>query len=186
MYRIGFERNSDIVIGGCYAPVLQNVDDTQWTPNLILFNSSVVVRSTSYLAQQMFGQHLGDIVLNSNAHKNDFQTSCIQKGEEGDGKIGHLYFVASKDTKNNTLIVKFASVDTHDILVQAHIQGSSTSSNGLAYSLSAPADIDPSTVQNTLENPTAASIVHSLVSVSNGTWSVTIPAWSVVVVTIPL
>ena len=67
IYRIGFERNSDVIIGGCYAPVLQNIDNTQWTPNLIVFNAGIVVKSTSYLAQQMFGENLGNFILNSTA-----------------------------------------------------------------------------------------------------------------------
>ena len=186
VYRIAFERNSDVVIGGCYAPVLQNVADTQWTPNFILFNSSTVVKSTSYLAQKMFGEHLGNIVLESSARENDMQQIRVQKGGEGDGKLDKLYFVATKDTKDNTLIVKFASIDTQEILVRSQIQGSSVSSNGFSYSLSAGAGVDPSTIQNTLDNPTAATIVTSPLSIANGTWSVTIPAWSVVVVTIPL
>ncbi len=187
IYRIGFERNSDLVIGGCYAPVLQNVADTQWTPNLILFNASFVVKSTSYLAQQMFGQHLGNIVLNSTASKkNQTKLHAVRKGEEGDGKLGNLYFVATKDTKSNTLIVKLANVDSNDILVNTHIHPSSTSSVGTAYTLSAGPGVDPSTVQNTLSNPYATSIITSSISVHNGTCSITVPSWGVVVVTIPL
>ncbi|CAF4052480.1 unnamed protein product [Rotaria sp. Silwood2] len=187
VYRIGFERNSDIVIGGCYAPVLQNIDNTQWTPNFILFNASLVVKSTSYLAQQMFGQHLGNIILNSTAYKNNNKKSYnVHKGQEGDGKLDKLYFIATKDTKNNTLIVKFANVDSKDILVNTQIKKSLISSNGIAYTLSAGSGIDPSTVQNTLSNPNAASIVTSSVFLINGTCSITVPSWSVVVVTIPL
>ncbi|CAF1486254.1 unnamed protein product [Rotaria sordida] len=188
VYRIGFERNSDIVIGGCYAPVLQNINNTQWTPNFILFNASSIVKSTSYLAQQMFGQHLGNIILNSTAYKNNNKKQYnIPKGQEGDGKLDKLYFIATKDTKNNTFIIKFANVDSKDTLVHTQIKKSSiSSSNGIAYTLSAGSGIDPSTVQNTLSNPNAASIVTSSVSVTNGTCSITVPSWSVVVITIPL
>ena len=187
VYRIGFERNSDIIIGGCYAPVLQNIADTQWTPNFILFNASSVVKSTSYLAQQMFGQYLGNIIVNSTASKNkNIKHDSIQKGEEGDGKLDKLYFIATKNTKNNTLIIKFANVDSDDILVNTQIQKSSISSNGTVYTLSAGSGIDPSTVQNTLSNPNAASITTNPISILNGTCSIIIPSWSVVVVTIPL
>lgn len=187
IYRIGFERNSDIIIGGCYAPILQNIADTQWTPNLILFNASSVVKSTSYLAQQMFGQHLGNIVLNSTAHKNNqMKQYTVRKGEEGDGKLGNLYFIATKDRKNNILIIKFANVDRNDILVHAKIQNSLISSNGTTYTLSAGSGIDPSTVQNTLENPNAASIISNSTSIINGTCSITVPSWGIIVVIIPL
>jgi alpha-N-arabinofuranosidase len=186
VYRIGFERNSDIIIGGCYAPVLQNVDYTNVTPNLILFNASNVAGSTSYLAQQMFGQHLGNLLLNSTASNGSILHENIKKGQEGDGKLGNLYFVATKDTNTNILIVKFGSVDPSDINIKSQIQGSSTSSAGIAYILSAGSGVDPSTVHNTLSDPNAASITTAPVSVSNGVWSVTIPSWSVVVVSVPL
>ncbi|CAF3503492.1 unnamed protein product [Rotaria sp. Silwood1] len=188
VYRIGFERNSDIVIGGCYAPVLQNINNTQWTPNFILFNASLVIKSTSYLAQQMFGEHVGNIVLNSTAYKNNNKKKQqnVHKGEEGDGKLDKLYFIATKDTKNNTLIIKFANVDSKDILVNTQIKKSSISSDGIVYTLSAGSGVDPSTIQNTLSNPNAASIITSSIFVINGTCSITVPSWSVVVVTIPL
>jgi alpha-N-arabinofuranosidase len=186
IYRIGLERNSDIVIGGCYAPVLQNIDNTQWRPNLIVFNAGLVVKSTSYLAQKMLGENLGDLILNSTAANSTITHQFVQKGQEGDGKFGNLYFVATKRTNDNTLIVKMASVDPNDILVKAQIQGSTTSSTGLAYILTAGSGIDPSTIHNTINNPNAASIVTLPVSAVNGTWSVTVPSWSVVVVTLTL
>ena len=134
----------------------------------------------------MFGQHLGDLVLNSTAHHSEVEPESVRKGQEGDGKLGKLYFVATKDTKSQTLIVKFASVDTNDVVVNAQVQSSATSSTGQAYTLSAGAGVDPSTVQNTLTDPDAASIKTTSVPVSNGVWTMTVPSWSVVVVTIPL
>jgi alpha-N-arabinofuranosidase len=86
IYRIGFERNSDIIIGGCYAPVLQDIDNTQWVPNLIIFNASLTIRSTSHLAQTMFGQNLGNFVLNSTVTNSTMTHQSVKKGEEGDGK----------------------------------------------------------------------------------------------------
>ncbi len=56
----------------------------------------MVVKSTSHLAQQIFGQHLGNLLLNSTASNGTIDHQYVQKGEEGDGKLGHLYFVATK------------------------------------------------------------------------------------------
>jgi alpha-N-arabinofuranosidase len=186
IYRIGFERNSDIIISGCYAPVLQNINSTQWKPNLIVFNAGLVVKSTSYLAQKMFGENLGNFILNSTAVNSTMTHQSIRKGQEGDGKLGNLYFVATKRTNDNTLIVKFASVDRNDILVKTQIQGSTTSTAGLAYILTAGPGVDPSTVHNTIDDPNAASITTISVSVTNGTFSITVPSWSVVVVTLTI
>jgi alpha-N-arabinofuranosidase len=186
IYRIGFERNSDIIIGGCYAPVLQNIYETQWMPNLIVFNAGSVVRSTSYLAQQMFGVNLGNIILKSTAVNSTMTYQSVQEGGEGDGKLGNLYFVATKNINNNTLIVKLASADPNDILVKAQIQGSTTSSEGVAYILTAGPGINPSIVRNTIDNPTAASIITKPFSATDGTFSITIPSWSVVIATLTL
>jgi len=186
IYRIGFERNSDVIIGGCYAPVLQNIDDTQWTPNLIVFNAGLVVKTTSYLAQKMFGENLGDLFLNSTAANSNMKHQSVRKGEEGDGKLGNLYFVATKRTADNTLIVKLASVDPNDIVVKAQIQGSTTGAEGVAYTLTAGPGVDPSKAKNTIENPTAVSITSKPVSSTDGAFSVTVPSWSVVVVTLTL
>jgi alpha-N-arabinofuranosidase len=186
IYRIGFERNSEVIIGGCYAPVLQNIDQAQWTPNLIAFNAGLVIRSTSFLAQQIFGVNLGNFILNSTGANSTITHQSVRSGEEGDGKLGNLYFIATKRTNDNTLIVKLASVDPNDTLVKVKIQGSTTSSEGVAYILTAGPGVDPSTVKNTVMNPNAASIMTKPVSATDGTFSITVPSWSVVVVTLAL
>jgi alpha-N-arabinofuranosidase len=186
IYRIGFERNSDVIIGGCYAPVLQNVHNTQWTPNLIAFNAGLVVKSTSYLAQKMFGENLGNFILNSTAANGTISHESVRKGEEGDGKLGNLYFVATKRTNDNTLILKLASVDPNEIVVNAKIQDSTTSSDGLGYLLTAGPGVDPTTAHNTIDNPYAVSILTSTITAKDGTFSITIPPWSVAVITLTL
>ena len=186
IYRIGFERNSDVIIGGCYAPVLQNINNTQWIPNLIVFNANTVVKTTSYLAQKMFGQNLGDLYLNSTATNSTMSHESVRRGEEGDGKLGNFYFVATKRTTDNTLIVKLASADPTDIVVKAQIQGSTTSSVGIAYTLTAGAGVDPSKAKNTIDNPNAISITTAPVEASDGAFSVSVPTWGVVVVTLKL
>ncbi|KZT10497.1 glycoside hydrolase family 51 protein [Laetiporus sulphureus 93-53] len=65
-YMTGFERNADIVFAASYAPLLQLVNDSQWkTPDLITFDASTVVRSTSYYVQQLFSLNVGDEYLPS-------------------------------------------------------------------------------------------------------------------------
>ncbi len=56
----------------------------------------------------MFGENL---VLNSTTTNGTTTHQSGRKSEEGDGKLGNLYFVATKRTNDNTLIVKLASVD---------------------------------------------------------------------------
>jgi hypothetical protein len=72
--------------------------------------------------------------------------------------FGNLYFVATKRTNDNTLIVELASIDPNDIVVKARIQDSTTTSTDVVYILTAGASVDPSKVQNTMDNQDAASI----------------------------
>ncbi|CAF1677718.1 unnamed protein product, partial [Adineta ricciae] len=156
------------------------------TPNLIPFNANLVVKSTSYLAQKMFGANLGNIVLNSTATNSTMNHESVQEGGEGDEKLDNLYFIATKHTDSNTLIIKLASVDVNDTLVNIQIQDSITTSEGIMYILTGGPGVDPSTLSNTIDNPNAVSIITKLIWAVAGKFSIIIPSWRVVVVNLPL
>lgn len=61
----GMERNSDLIIMQCYAPLLTNINRgaSQWPTNLIGYDALDSFVSPSYLAQKMFADHRGDTVL---------------------------------------------------------------------------------------------------------------------------
>jgi alpha-L-arabinofuranosidase len=61
----GLERNSDIVLISCYAPLLVNVNKgaRQWGTNLIGYDADRSFGSPSYYAQRLFSQNRGDRVL---------------------------------------------------------------------------------------------------------------------------
>jgi alpha-L-arabinofuranosidase len=61
----GLERNSDIVVMNCYAPLFVNVNPraSQWATDLIGYNTINSFGSASYYAQQMFSQNMGDSEL---------------------------------------------------------------------------------------------------------------------------
>ena len=50
---LGMERNSDVVKMSSYAPLFENVNQPNWTCNLIHFNSTQVFGRASYYVQQM-------------------------------------------------------------------------------------------------------------------------------------
>ncbi|KAG7091743.1 hypothetical protein E1B28_008144 [Marasmius oreades] len=64
-FMTGLERNSDIVFAASYAPLLNHVANSQWTPNLVSFDSANVYRSTSFYVQKLFAQNRGDSYLPS-------------------------------------------------------------------------------------------------------------------------
>ncbi|KAK7046838.1 putative alpha-L-arabinofuranosidase A [Favolaschia claudopus] len=64
-YMTGLERNADIVFSASYAPLLNHVANSQWTPNLISFDAGNVYPSTSYYVQKLFSLNRGDEYLPS-------------------------------------------------------------------------------------------------------------------------
>ena len=61
----GMERNSDIVIMSCYAPLFVNVNPggMQWESDLIGYDALTSYGSPSYWAQVMFARYLGTEVV---------------------------------------------------------------------------------------------------------------------------
>ncbi|KAI0826446.1 glycoside hydrolase family 51 protein [Irpex lacteus] len=64
-FMTGLERNSDIVFAASYAPLLQHVNSTQWTPDLVSFDAGQVIKSTSFHVQKLFSLNKGDEYLPS-------------------------------------------------------------------------------------------------------------------------
>jgi alpha-L-arabinofuranosidase len=62
-FMTGLERNADIVTMASYAPLFANVNNKNWNPDLIYYDSSRVAVTPSYHVQKMFAENRGDIVL---------------------------------------------------------------------------------------------------------------------------
>ena len=62
-FMTGMERNSDIVVMGSYAPLLERITWKHWSPNAIVFDSSKIYGIPSYHVQSMFANNRADIVL---------------------------------------------------------------------------------------------------------------------------
>ncbi len=83
----GMERNSDMVVMSCYAPLLVNVNRgaAQWGTNLIGYNASKSFGSPSYYAQKMFSENRGDRVLPVDLKS---EAEATQEGPMPKGGIG--------------------------------------------------------------------------------------------------
>ncbi|WP_229072835.1 alpha-L-arabinofuranosidase C-terminal domain-containing protein [Actinoplanes sp. DH11] len=62
-YMTGLERNADVVKMASYAPLLANVDNVQWKPDMIWFDNDESWGSTSYQVQKLFMNNVGDRVV---------------------------------------------------------------------------------------------------------------------------
>lgn len=62
-FMTGLERNADVVEMASYAPLLANVANVDWDPDLIWFDNDESWGSTSYEVQKLFMNNVGDRVI---------------------------------------------------------------------------------------------------------------------------
>lgn len=62
-FMTGLERNADVVEMATYAPLFAHVEGWQWRPDMIWFDNSRSVKTTSYYVQQLYCHNRGERVL---------------------------------------------------------------------------------------------------------------------------
>jgi len=94
------ERNADIIVMNCYAPMLVNVNPggRQWRPDLIGYDALNSFGSPSYYAFQLFSRHLGDVVL-----------KAALEGLPTTG-IAPLDYSVTKDTAKGVIYLKVVNI----------------------------------------------------------------------------
>ncbi len=109
VFMTGLERNSDIVVMNCYAPLLTRVEPAafQWNPNLIGYNSLYSYESPSYYAQLMFQQHRGDTVV-----------PVAMTGEPA-----KVFYSATRDRQHGTIYVKVVNLNATPTTIAIAVQG---------------------------------------------------------------
>lgn len=111
----GMERNSDIIIMSCSAPLFVNVNPggMQWASDLIGYNTLSGYGSPSYYVQQIFNTYKGDEVLGIHAEGIPTQ---LQKLNHKDSLAAvkpktypGLFYVATRDSKTGTVYLKIVN-----------------------------------------------------------------------------
>ena len=77
VFMLGMENNADIVRMSSYAPIFVNENRIQWRPDMIRFNSSQSFGTPSYWVQQLFPNHIGNRLVES-----ELKWSIPRKEEE--------------------------------------------------------------------------------------------------------
>ncbi|KAF9465654.1 glycoside hydrolase family 51 protein [Collybia nuda] len=161
-YMTGLERNSDIVFGASYSPLL-NVISGEKTPNLISFDVTTVYRSTSYYVQMMFANNRGATLMQSTLPD----------------PTGTLFWTVSRDVYAQMYFIKIVNVAAASEVVTVKLPGVFLS--GAAVVLTGAPD-----ASNT---PTTPGLVVPVINAINlsayvNTHSHTAPAYSVTVLRI--
>ena len=99
------ERNSDICIMSCYAPLFVNVEPggMQWASDLIGYDVLNAYGSPSYWAQVLFGQYLGDRIVPIEA--TDIPKQKLDRNDEANA----VFYTATTDAKTGKIYLKLVN-----------------------------------------------------------------------------
>jgi alpha-N-arabinofuranosidase len=158
------EKNSDIVVMNCYAPMFVNVNAgaRQWRPNLIGYDGLRVYGSPSYHAITMFSTHLGDRIVKATATDTEVLVS------------------ATRDSQAGTIYVKLVNPGDRDAPLQLDITGVRTlAPTGTSVTLAGDR-----TATNSIDAPQAVAPVTSRLSGVKPGFTYTVPAHGIAVLTL--
>ncbi|KAJ7222879.1 glycoside hydrolase [Mycena haematopus] len=170
-FMTGMERNSDVVFAS--ACDFQHIRNYQWTPDIVTYDASRLVRSTSYYVQQMFSVNRGTHVLSTTpTSSND---------------TAPLFWVASYNNETDVVFLKVSNTGTQDLVAIVFL-GFPVIGFGSATAISSPA-LSPISglfnVSNTLEEPEQIIPVSSSFALPfSDRFNYTFPAMSVTVVSL--
>ncbi|MEP6715459.1 MAG: alpha-L-arabinofuranosidase C-terminal domain-containing protein [Terriglobia bacterium] len=158
-WMIGMERNSDLVLMSCYAPLFVNVNKgaMQWRTDLIGYDTMTSYGSPAYWAQQMFSSHYGDTVLPIAATGIPEKTwQPAPRRGRGDAppppappavQVPLAFFNATRDSKTGTVYLKVVNRAGTAQPVKVSFSGLKTvETRGQAITLSASSPDDTNTI----------------------------------------
>lgn len=157
----GMERNSDLVIASCYAPLFVNVNKgaMQWPTDLIGYDALNSYGSPAYYAQKMFSLHHGDTVLD--AQGEGIPTQAYQPpaprrrpGSEGTPpppppakQVETLFFDATRDSKTGMIFLKVVNSASTSQPVRVEMTGlTSVDADGEAVEMKASSSDDTNSI----------------------------------------
>lgn len=134
------ERNADIVHMATYAPLFAHIDGWQWRPDLIWFDNTRTMLTTSYYVQQMYARNKGTNVLTLTMNG---RPVAGQQGQDG------LFASAVADRKKGETIVKVANTSDSAQDIRLNLSGLKGTHSAIATTL----QCDDMDAENTLDNP---------------------------------
>jgi alpha-L-arabinofuranosidase len=131
----GMERNSDIVIMSCYAPLFVNVNTAtatapkawQWDSDLIGYNALNSYGSPSYHVQKMFSQYLGDKIVPTTAENIPTQNRPLTRRDSVENitpkPVPMVFYAATKDAKTGAVYLKVVNATGKQQPVEINLKG---------------------------------------------------------------
>lgn len=128
------ERNSDIVLLSCYAPLFVNVSQLtgqgrsmQWSSDLIGYDPLTSYGSPSYYAQKMFSTLHGDEILETDSQNIPTRT-WQRQGRRGSAapppqQLKEIFFVATRDAKSGVVYLKVVNTAGSAKQIKVQVDG---------------------------------------------------------------
>jgi len=118
----GLERNADVVLKECFAPLFVNVSQLtgngrsmQWESDLIGYDALNSYGSPSYHVETMFAQNCGADILPVKAEGIPVIEQTPSAGRRGGTptprRVSALYYSATRDAKSGVIYLKIVNVD---------------------------------------------------------------------------
>ena len=161
-YMTGLERNSDVVAMASYAPLMARDGMQQWAPDLIWFNAREVLLTPNYYVQQMFASTLGDWVVAS----------------EYEGLNQLVFHVVTRT--DDVLYVKLVNASAYEDVMTLNLAGVPDGTAAMTRLTGEKSAV------NTFHRPDTVVPVTSEMPFAGGTAEITLPPYSVTILTFPL
>jgi len=157
---IEMERNADLIIMHCYAPLLVNVNPgaRQWRPNLIGYDALRVYGSPSYHAITLFATHVGNEIIKATATDTGVLVS------------------ATRDSRSRMLFVKLVNPGDAPAAVRLDVTGAALRPTATALTLAGAAH-----ETNAIDAPDRVVPKTSQVTGVRSSFTYTVPANGIVV-----
>ncbi|KAI9702635.1 MAG: hypothetical protein M1820_006141 [Bogoriella megaspora] len=163
VFLLGAERNADKIIGASYAPLFQNLNSYQWTPDMISYTAdpSQDVLSTSWhVVSFLAGTRLSTILPTDEA------------------TIGPAYWVAGTTSSGSHVLKAAIYNSTDDVPFTVKFDGVS---GGATANLSYLTASDPYAYNNVGQENVVRTTIHQIEADGDGTFSFGLPNLSVAI-----
>ncbi len=185
----GLERNADIVIMSCYAPLLTRVENGghQWNTNLIGYNPLTSYGSPPYYVQKMFFNAKGDQVLPVGAIAPQTVPPPATEAADAGGGRGRgrgagggnepLFASASQEDKTGDIIVKVVNVLPVEQTMEVDLTGAQVLKDATAQVM-----VGQPNDTNSIEDPMHCVPKPLTITDASAAWTHTFPGNSVTVI----
>ncbi|MDP4202105.1 MAG: alpha-L-arabinofuranosidase C-terminal domain-containing protein [Bacteroidota bacterium] len=131
----GMERNSDLIIMSCYAPLFVNVNTAtstapkawQWDSDLIGYNALTAFGSPSYYVQKAFSEYLGNKIVPTTAINIPTQNPPLSKRDSINGTkpapVPVIFYSATQDDKTGMIYLKVVNASSKLQPLEINLKG---------------------------------------------------------------